>query len=271
MKYIDGVQQKRTAIEEIIPFPLPNMPGMDDSLESDFHVLLSKEYPAEMVPFLDGDQVIAGLFEEIPASTIHKLFVGDFMEHGKGLVKLINKLQEVYRSDILEMHISSYGGSFTEVVQLHNLIDSMFKARCTTYMNHGYSGGAMAFVMAKERIIYKHSTAMFHFFSGGERGKGHDMLDSLQHSIGTIGKYYREQLNPYFTKKELTRMIKGGKEFWMDSTEMMNRGVATGIIIGGEYFTSEDYFKKYNKQGEVRKKWHKEQKKIKDAKAEKER
>jgi len=131
-------------------------------------------------------------------------------------------------------------------------------------MNHGYSGGAMAFVMAKDRIIYKHSTAMFHFFSGGERGKGHDMLDSLQHSIGTIGKYYREQLNPYFTKKELTRMIKGGKEFWMDSTEMMNRGVATGIIIGGEYFTSEDYFKKYNKYGEIKSKWIKKQKKIQD-------
>ena len=267
------MQKRRKTNLEMIPIPMPGMPGTDDNvMEADFHVLISKDYPAEMNPLMDNGVQIPGLFEETPSMTLHKLFIGDFMEQGKGLVKLLNKLQEAPQTDQLEQHISSVGGSFLEVVQLHNLIDSMYSKRSASYMNYGYSGGAMAFVMTKERVIYKNSTAMFHFFAGGERGKGHDMLRSLKHAIHTIEDYYRMQLKDFFTKKELNRMIKHGKEFWMDAVEMMNRGIATGIIIEGEYFTSESYFNKYDKRGNILKKWHKANNKaIKEAeKAQKE-
>jgi len=56
-------------------------------------------------------------------------------------------------------------------------------------------------------------------------------------------------------------MIENGKEFWMDAAELMNRGIATGIIQGGVYFTRDEYYVKYNKSGEIRKKWLKKQKK----------
>ena len=90
------------------------------------------------------------------------------------------------------------------------------------------------------------------------------MLASLTHAIKTIDNYYRDQLSSFFTEDEMNMMVNHGKEFWMDSAEMMNRGIATGIIINGEYFTSETYFEKYNKDGEVKKSYLK-----KAAKAEK--
>ena len=64
-------------------------------------------------------------------------------------------------------------------------------------------------------------------------------------------------------------MINHGKELWLDSTTMMNRGIATGIIIAGEYFDAEDYKLKYNKKGEIRKKRLKgENKRIAEIEAE---
>jgi len=249
--------------------PMQN-PEEDNVIISDNHTLVSKDFNPEMVSVSDGGQIIPNIFEKVDGYTLHKFYIGNFTDvSGHGLHKIFNRLQESGLNDMLELHISSYGGSFTEVVSLHNIIDSMYGSRSISYMNHGYSGGAMAFVMCPERIIYKHSTCMFHFFSGGEQGKGSDMLNALNHSIKTIDHYYREQLGDYFTKEELDLMVHHGKEYWFDSVEMMNRGIATGIIINGEYFNSETYKKKFNKNGKIRKKWITEQKKIEAEEAEK--
>lgn len=234
-----------------LDFSMPGMPA-DNVVESDHHVLISEVQPAEMNPLVEDGMQIPGIFEEVPANTLHKLFIGDFMENGKGLVKIINKLQMAPREDQLEFHISSYGGSFAEVVMVHNLIDSMFKSRSVSYLNHGYSGGAMAFVMCPERIVYEHSVAMFHFFSGGERGKGSDMLNSLEHSMKTIGGYYRKMLTPYFSQEELDLMIHNGKEYWFDAVEMLERDIATGIIMSGQYYTKDEYFTKFNEDGDIK-------------------
>ena len=92
--------QKRRTNLEMIPIPMPGMPGADDNImEADFHVMISKDYPAEMNPLMDNGVQIPGLFEETPPMTLHKLFIGDFMEQGKGLVKLLNKLQEAPAKD----------------------------------------------------------------------------------------------------------------------------------------------------------------------------
>ena len=252
----------RRAMGKPLEIPMPDFSGLESNLiESDHHSLIVKNYPAEMNPYIDdAGQLIEGIFEEIPEVNVYKLFLSDFMDNtGHGLHKIINRLQEAGNNDTLELHIASYGGSFTEVVQVHNIINTLYMNRCTTYLNNGYSGGAAAFCMGNDRICYKHSTAMFHFFSGGERGKGSDMLAALTHSIDVISAYYRDTLSEFFTEEEMCLMINNGKEYWMDSTEMMNRGIATGIIIDGLFYSTDKYFEKYDEAGEIKLSWIKTQ------------
>jgi len=59
-------------------------------------------------------------------------------------------------------------------------------------------------------------------------------------------------MSPYFTDKEIEKINKG-KDYWMDSLELLNRGIATGIIIEGEYFTRDEYFANFKKDGTKRK------------------
>lgn len=251
---------------DIIPMDIP-FPGfpLGNTIESDNHTLITQNNAPKMIPLEEDGFVIPGLFEQLPEFNLHKLYIGDFMDRSAhGFNKIINKLQEAPHGDVLELHISSYGGSFAEVVQIHNIIDSMYSTRSTSYLNHGYSGGAMAFVMCKERIVYEHSVSMFHFFSGGEVGKGYDMLTSLTHSISTIGKYYRNMLKDYFTPEELDLMIIHGKEFWLSSIEMLKRNIATGIIISGQYYTKAEYFEKYDEDGSILQLWIDKNKETQD-------
>lgn len=234
-------KKNKTNIEFVEVENIPHNSQESNVITSDYHTLITNVKPSRMIP-IEG----SNLLEQEEEYTIHKLYVGEFFDDSyHGWNKIINRLQEADHQDQLEIHIASYGGSVRETIQLNNLINSMYSSRCTTYLNHGYSGGAMTFMMGQERIIYKHSDIMFHFFSGGERGKGSDMLNSLQHSIKTIDHFYRDMLDSFFTKEELDAMVQDGKEFWMDADTMMKRGIATGIIIDGKYYEAEDYEKKF--------------------------
>ena len=257
------VKTNQAAMPNIMPFDLPGLDDTNGNIESDHHLLISKVEPLEMVPVTDGEgTIIPDMFHQLPEITTHKLYIGDFMEQGKGFYKIINRLQEADLNDVLELHVSSYGGAVSENIQLFNLINSMYSTRCTTYLNHGYSAGAMTFMMGQNRIIYKHSDIMFHFFSGGEFGKGSDMIASLNHSIKSISAYYTTILKDFFSPGDLELMIHHGREFWMDSATMMNKGIATAIIIDGQYYEAVEYFEKYDEFGEIKREYIAAQEKI---------
>ena len=215
---------------------LPVMPE-DNSIHGDQHSLFWENKPHEMIP-LGKDA--PGFFEEQKPYTIYKLFLGDFSEGGNGMQRIINKLQQTKPEDVLEFHISSHGGFVEELLELYNLCDTMFHKAVTTFVNFGYSAGGWAFLIGEERVVYEHSDLMFHSYSGGAYGKRDDMMTHLEHSDKRINKFLLGTLEPYFSKKEIKKMNKG-KDFWLDSHEMLKRGIATHIMVKGEVVTADDY------------------------------
>lgn len=213
--------------------PMP-MLEEDNVIYADNHTLFIDEKPIMMEPARDEvGNIVEGYFEQTGGFTVYKLFIGDFLESGHGLQRIINALQGAKPEDILELHISSNGGFVHELIELYNLIDTTFYKSVTTYCNHGYSAGAMAFLLGEERVIYENSDWMMHSYSGGFVGKRDDMLTHLEHEDKRLQKFFNKIMEPYFTKKELKKMQKG-KDFWMSSEEMLERGVATHIMVAGE-------------------------------------
>lgn len=260
-------KKSRTRNEMFSPFQAT--PPQDNTIESDSHTLISVDIPAEMVPVKDeAGNVIQGYYQENPAMTLHKLFLADFNDETKhGIHKIINKLQESNPNDMLEMHISGNGGYISEGLAFFNAINSMFRERSSAYLTYGYSMNALAFLFAQERIIYEHSEIMFHTYSAGFGGKRDDILSQIEHTDKHLQKFFHNTLSPYFNDDEIKAMG-ASKDYWLNSHEMLVRGIATGIIINGEYFTKEQYFEKHDKKGKVRKKWLKAQEKAqKDSEA----
>ncbi len=234
-------------------------------IKTDNNTLFVEEKPPIFEPLIDheSNQPIPGIFEEHQGYTLYKLFLGDFMEESTGNHSIINKLQQGNpMTDVVELHISSYGGDMAELLELYNTLNSMYTETCSTFLNFGYSAGALAFLFGSERIVYEHSDWMIHSYSGGTFGKRDDMLTHIKHSDKMITKFFNKILGPYFTKKEL-RNINRGDDFWMDAEEMIKRGIATGIIIDGVYSTRDDYLdildpKRVKKREKAEKKAQKE-------------
>ena len=212
-------------------------------IESDFHTLIIKDYPEErhIVEDENGNP-IENIYEIIPGFKKYKLFLQDFMdETAHGWNRIIAMLQEASPADYLEIHISSSGGNLREGMELYHIIRNKFEVS-TAYLNYGYSMGAFAFLFAKERIVYEHSQIMFHSYSHVVGGKRNEIMAQVEHNDKFINKFIKDIVKPYFSKKEIKKM-ENGKDFWFNSKEMLKRGIATGILIDGEYISREDFLK----------------------------
>lgn len=221
----------------------------DNTIFADNHTLFIEEQPMRMEPLRDEEgSIVEGFFEQTGGVTIYKLFIGDFDESGSGIQRIINALQNSQPEDILEIHISSHGGLVSELIELYNLIDSMFYERVTTFCNFGYSAGALSFLFGDDRVIYEHSDWMMHSYSGGYIGKRDDMIKQLKHDDTRINKFFDEVLEPYFTPKELKKM-RDGEDFWQNAEKMLKRNIATHIMVAGEILTAQEWLEdKYPKR-----------------------
>lgn len=240
LKKFKKARNNITAIPMGLPAPT------DETIFADNHTLFIDRQPAATEPILDEKGVpVEGYFKQEPAFTVYKLFIGTFDEAGNGIQRILAKLQEAEPEDILEFHISSRGGVIDELLEIYNLCDTLFYGRVTTYCNYGYSAGAMAFLFGQDRLVYEHSDWMMHSYSGGFGGKRQDLLDQMAHEDKKLENFFSSLMEPYFTKKEIKKIQKG-KDYWLNSEEMLKRGIATHIMVQGELITAQDYIELKN-------------------------
>ena len=239
--------------------PMPQMPdifGNPNSIQARHHSLFWEEVPAEMINLtvqLDGVDTTVQKME--PAYTLYKLFIGTFDSDTAGLHKIINQLHQAKGADFLEIHVASRGGALDELTELSNAIKATFgsgpEAAVVVYINHAYSAGAMISLLGATRVVYEDSDLLFHSYAGGAYGKRDDMISQLEHGDRQASRYMKRIISDqgYLSDKEFKEM-QSGKDFWMDSTEMLKRNIATHILIDGQMMTRKEY-KKYRKSQKV--------------------
>jgi len=225
---------------------IPGIETNNNIVETKNHTLIIEEIQDRFEPVqlsVDGDGTNSSdieLYERIPGGKVYKLYIGNFAAENSENFKLFDKLRSAEPGSNLEVHISSDGGNFYELVEFYNLLKPKF-ADIATFLNRGYSAGSMMFLLGDERIIYEHSDFMAHSYSGVSYGKREDMLNQTLHQDKMITEFFDKMYKPFFSKKEIKKMNKG-QDFWMGSEEMLKRGIATGIITDkGEYQTADDY------------------------------
>ena len=174
----------------------------------------------------------------------HTVYMDALMDHPE-LDELFNTLHTAGGNDTLTIRIDSPGGMLSELYRFKALIVEKFYGRCTTILDPaGASAGALTFTYGDKRIVYEHSWAMFHDWSGGVWGKASDIEKSLIFRRELFKKTFREDLKDFFTEEEIENMFKG-QEFWLDAKELCERKIATHVITRGKTITAEEYLKQF--------------------------
>jgi ATP-dependent protease ClpP protease subunit len=109
---------------------IPGLETNNNIVETKNHTLIIEDIQDTFEPVqisLDGENSAEiDLYERIPGGKIYKLYIGNFEADNSENFKLFNKLRSADPGSNLEVHISSDGGNFYELVEFYNLLKPKF-------------------------------------------------------------------------------------------------------------------------------------------------
>jgi ATP-dependent protease ClpP protease subunit len=181
----------------------------------------------------------------VPVIKSATLYLSTFMESKPSLAVLLNDLRQLTSEDRITMIFNSPGGLVSEGRAIINAVQNTGADIQTELLSEASSMAAIMFCIGDRRIIYENSSLMFHNFSGGIGGKGHEMRDRLKHTIKNITAFFRGHIIG-LSEEEIQQML-GGKEFWFGAKELCERGIATHVNVDGVMIPAKRYLKALKK------------------------
>ncbi len=171
----------------------------------------------------------------------NRIFLDDFIHEGNDLHDILNTLHDAGPNDVLETRINSSGGFARYGQQFINVMKDKFNGRTITIVEaEALSIAALIFMAGDRRIIYPHSTILFHDVALSTEGKANEAISRLGVMHLIFIEYMRSLMLPYFTEEEIDSISKG-MDMSLDAEEMCTRGIAHCVLVNGESLTAREY------------------------------
>lgn len=163
-----------------------------------------------------------GVFEEsIQVRQLH-FYISGLIEEPELYMEMIHQIQSATSNDIVHIHLNTPGGHVATGVQIINAVEAAQALVVTHLEGEVCSMGALIFLAGHQMLAYDHSILMFHNYSGGMIGKGHEMKSAIEATEKWYSTIQQKICSPFLTKVELKK-IKEGQDIWMQHDEITRR------------------------------------------------
>lgn len=159
--------------------------------------------------------------QKILARNLHYYISGPIEDPSK-YTEMVHQIRTAGPNDVINIHLNTPGGLISTGVQLISAMRASQGHIVTHLEGEACSMGALLFLTADEMVVYDDSLLMFHNYSGGAWGKGHEITASVDASNRWFTKLARTVCVPFLTEAELDRIFDGA-DFWMLSDEVEDR------------------------------------------------
>lgn len=153
---------------------------------------------------------------------IHHFYISSFIEEAHHYVEMINKIQTAGENDIVYVHLNTIGGHMCAGIQIINAMISASAHIITSLEGEVASLGTMLFLAADEFLVHENSLLMFHNYSGGVWGKGHEQVAALESATRWTEDFMMRLYVPFMSEEEVNRLIKG-EDIYMHPPEITER------------------------------------------------
>jgi len=159
--------------------------------------------------------------QKMTARHLHYYISGHIEEPSK-YTEMIHKIRSATANDVVHLHLNTPGGQVSTGVQIISAIRASQGHVVTHLEGEACSMGALLFLSGDEMVVYDDSLLMFHNYSGGAFGKGHEITAV----VDAVNKWYSKLTNtictPFLSKAELKKIFDGA-DMWMLSDEVEER------------------------------------------------
>ena len=161
-------------------------------------------------------------FSDRPLARQHSFYLTDHIGGGEDYVEWFDIIRSCGPTDIVKIHINSYGGDLFTAIQMMRVLGECEGTVIVSVEGACMSAATMIFLQGDVFEISSHSMFMFHNYSGGQFGKGGEMYDSIVHERAWSEKLLRDIYSDFLTDKEIKSMLEN-KDIWMDGDEVVKR------------------------------------------------
>lgn len=135
---------------------------------------------------------------------------------------MIHQIRVSQPSDVIHIHLNTPGGHLTTGVQIINSIKASQAHIVTHLESEVCSLGSILFLTGDEMVVYDNCVMMFHNYSSGYVGKGHELTSYVEATSKWYHKLMKDVCSPFLSDEELDRIARG-EDLWMQSEEIADR------------------------------------------------
>lgn len=135
---------------------------------------------------------------------------------------LLSRIESLGESDEVQLIIDSVGGDLDGCIAICDAIMATPAQVTGILVNRAYSAGAFIALCCDSLEVRPYARMMTHTFRGGFGGKGNEVESDFVFNNGYIRKFISDCSYGFLSKDELEDMF-NGRDFWFDSTQVIER------------------------------------------------
>lgn len=161
-------------------------------------------------------------YEQTLQKKIHHFYLSSQIVEQHHYVDMIHKIHNAGPEEAIYLHLNTPGGYLTTGVQMLNAMRASNAHIIASAESHVASLGTLLFLAADEYIVHDHSFMMFHNYSGGVSGKGHEQLAALDATSKWFRSIAEKYYIPFMSQEEFNRMM-NGEDLYFHSEQIRKR------------------------------------------------
>lgn len=118
--------------------------------------------------------------------------------------KVFSTLRDLpYNTESVNLYLANYGGYIHGLIPLFNAIRECSVPVDVIVTSNSYSCGALLALAGRSLTMKPNTHLMFHNYSGGEHGKGKELLDAAKAEQENIYDAFYYMAHPFLSKDEI--------------------------------------------------------------------
>lgn len=159
--------------------------------------------------------------QTIPVNLYH-FYIIDEIGEANSFLDLINTLKTAEEHDTIFIYLNTPGGSLRTTVQILSAMRQCQAMVVTCLEGEVCSAGTLIFLAGKKHVVNANCTFMIHNYSQWLGGKGNEVALRVKYSEQYFKKLALDLYNGFLSEEEIQSVIEG-KDYWMDSEEVIER------------------------------------------------
>lgn len=167
------------------------------------------------------EPLASGVFHR-QIGNVYDFYLNGGIEGPENYIEWNQIIRTASAADIIYLHINSYGGDIFSAIQLLRSLTESQAQVIASVEGACMSAATFLFLIADQCEVSDHSIFMFHTYSGGTIGKGHEMSVQIKYEEKWAKNLLEKIYTDFLTEQEITDIYEG-KDIWMGPDEVIKR------------------------------------------------